>query len=202
MSLNDLNNILHKRLLEIQAMVDERFQRMTASHATTERQLQEQLHGKINEMREALDKNLERIRQLNETKLEAMRETVQEKLDRTLNERLSASFKTVDEKLGLVEHGLGEMRSMAASVRDLKGVLTNVKTRGTFGETQLSVLLADMLTPGQYKEQFQLIPGSSATVDFCVKSFAWQINHGKFRGIRRAHILVANRLRLRPNRTF
>ena len=169
MSLNDLNNILHKRLLEIQAMVDERFQRMTASHATTERQLQEQLHGKINEMREALDKNLERIRQLNETKLEAMRETVQEKLDRTLNERLSASFKTVDEKLGLVEHGLGEMRSMAASVRDLKGVLTNVKTRGTFGETQLSVLLADMLTPGQYKEQFQLIPGSSATVDFAVR---------------------------------
>lgn len=168
-SLGELNSVLHKRLLELQAMVDERFQRVTQSHATAERQLQEQMQLKINEMRTELDTNLEKIRTLNERKLEEMRATVQEKLDRTLNERLTASFRTVDEKLGLVQNSLGEMRSMAASVRDLKGVLTNVKLRGTFGETQLSNLLADLLTGAQYEEQFQLIPGSSATVDFAIR---------------------------------
>ncbi len=168
-NLSELNAILHQRLLELQALVDERFQRVTASHALAERQLQEQLQTKINEMRQELDGSLERIRTLNERKLEEMRATVQEKLDHTLNERLSVSFRMVDEKLGLVQHGLGEMRSMAASVRDLKGVLTNVKTRGTFGETQLSLLLADLLTPAQYEEQFALIPGCNTVVDFAIR---------------------------------
>ena len=168
-SLNELNAILHKRLLEMQASVDERLQRLRDAQVIAQREQQDLLHVRLNEMRTELDKNLERIRVLNEGKLEAMRATVEEKLDKTLNERLTASFRTVDEKLGLVQSGLGEMRSMAASVRDLKGVLTNVKTRGTFGETQLSALLSDVLTAGQYETQFRLIPGSNATVDFAIR---------------------------------
>ena len=98
-----------------------------------------------------------------------MRATVQEKLDRTLSERLTASFRTVDEKLGLVQTGLGEMRTMAESVRDLKGILANVKTRGTFGETQLAAILANILTPAQYGAQVRVVPGSREAVDFAVR---------------------------------
>ena len=100
-----------------------------------------------------MDASLEKVRAGNEARLEEMRATVQEKLDRTLSERLTASFRTVDEKLGLVQTGLGEMRTMAESVRDLKGILANVKTRGTFGETQLAAILANILTPAQYGAQ-------------------------------------------------
>ena len=116
-----------------------------------------------------MDASLEKVRAGNEARLEEMRATVQEKLDRTLSERLTASFRTVDEKLGLVQTGLGEMRTMAESVRDLKGILANVKTRGTFGETQLAAILANILTPAQYGAQVRVVPGSREAVDFAVR---------------------------------
>ena len=75
----------------------------------------------------------------------------------------------MDEKLGLVQTGLGEMRTMAESVRDLKGILANVKTRGTFGETQLAAILANILTPAQYGAQVRVVPGSREAVDFAVR---------------------------------
>ena len=116
-----------------------------------------------------MDASLEKVRAENAQKLEAMRATVEEKLDRTLSERLSASFRMVDEKLGLVQSGLGEMRRMAQSVSRLQNVLANVKTRGTFGEVRLAAILSEILTPAQYAAQARLDPKSAEAVDFAVR---------------------------------
>lgn len=121
------------------------------------------------EMERTLAAALEKITIGNEAKLEKIRETVAEKLEHTLTERLTESFRTVDDKLGLVQKGLGEMRQMAQSVRDLQGVLTNVKTRGNFGEVQLERLLSDLLTPEQFTSQVRLDAASREAVDFAVK---------------------------------
>ena len=120
-------------------------------------------------MRGTVDASLEKVRAENAQKLEAMRATVEEKLDRTLSERLSASFRMVDEKLGLVQSGLGEMRRMAQSVSRLQNVLANVKTRGTFGEVRLAAILSEILTPAQYAAQARLDPKSAEAVDFAVR---------------------------------
>ena len=101
--------------------------------------------------------------------LESMRNTVDEKLSTTLNTRLSESFKTVEGQLLEVHRGLGEMREMAQNVDGLRRVLTNVKTRGTFGEVQLSMILSDLLTPEQYLTNVATRPGSRERVEFAVK---------------------------------
>ena len=168
-SLAETREVMHRQLMELQTLVDQRFARIIEANAHASEHLGSRLEGKFNEIRTTVDANLDKVRTANEAKLEEMRATVQEKLDRTLADRLTASFKTVDEKLGLVQTGLGEMRQMAASVRDLKGVLTNVKTRGTFGETQLETILSNILTPNQFASQVRVIPGSNQVVDFAVR---------------------------------
>ena len=168
-SLTEMNQLMHRQLLELQAMVDQRFARIIETQAAASEALGGKLEMKFGEIRTSVEGNLEKVRSTNEAKLEEMRATVQEKLDRTLADRLTSSFRTVDEKLGLVQTGLGEMRQMAASVRDLKGVLTNVKTRGTFGETQLAVILSNILTRSQFGEQVRVVPGSAQAVDFAVR---------------------------------
>ena len=168
-SLAETREVMHRQLMELQTLVDQRFARIIEANAHASEHLGSRLEGKFNEIRSTVDANLDKVRTANEAKLEEMRATVQEKLDRTLADRLTASFKTVDEKLGLVQTGLGEMRQMAASVRDLKGVLTNVKTRGTFGETQLETILSNILTPNQFASQVRVIPGSNQVVDFAVR---------------------------------
>lgn len=168
-SLAETREVMHRQLMELQTLVDQRFARIIEANAHASEHLGSRLEGKFNEIRSTVDANLDKVRTANEAKLEEMRATVQEKLDRTLADRLTASFKTVDEKLGLVQTGLGEMRQMAASVRDLKGVLTNVKTRGTFGETQLETILSNILTSTQFASQVRVIPGSNQVVDFAVR---------------------------------
>lgn len=168
-SLAETREVMHRQLMELQTLVDQRFARIIEANAHASEHLGSRLEGKFNEIRTTVDANLDKVRTANEAKLEEMRATVQEKLDRTLADRLTASFKTVDEKLGLVQTGLGEMRQMAASVRDLKGVLTNVKTRGTFGETQLETILSNILTSNQFASQVREIPGSNQVVDFAVR---------------------------------
>ena len=133
------------------------------------RELSDLQGAQSRQMEGRLSEALEKITLGNEAKLEKIRETVAEKLDRTLSERLTESFRTVDDKLGLVQKGLGEMRQMAQSVRDLQGVLTNVKTRGNFGEVQLARLLSDLLAPEQFASQVRLDPASREAVDFAVK---------------------------------
>ena len=168
-SLGETREVLNRQLLELQGLVDARFAKIIETNAAASEVLGGKLESKFTEIRTSVDASLEKVRSGNEAKLEEMRATVQEKLDRTLSERLTASFRTVDEKLGLVQTGLGEMRAMAQSVRDLKGVLANVKTRGTFGETQLAAILANILTPAQYGAQVRVVPDGREAVDFAVR---------------------------------
>jgi DNA recombination protein RmuC len=124
---------------------------------------------RIGEMRATLETQLQRMQADNAQKLEQMRETVDEKLQSTLNTRLDASFKLVSERLEQVQRGLGEMQQLATGVGDLKRVLTNVRTRGTFGEVQLGALLSQVLTIEQYDTNCITVPGSNERVEFAVK---------------------------------
>jgi DNA recombination protein RmuC len=120
-------------------------------------------------LRESVAEGLRTLRQENEQKLEQMRQTVDEKLQGTLEKRLGESFSLVSQQLRQVHEGLGDMQKLATGVGDLKRVLTNVKSRGTWGETQLAAILEDMLAPDQYLRNVQAKDGSSETVEFCVK---------------------------------
>ncbi|WXT99846.1 MAG: hypothetical protein Ctma_0550 [Catillopecten margaritatus gill symbiont] len=112
---------------------------------------------------------LTHIREENSKKLEEMRNTVDEKLQSTLEKRLGESFKQVSERLEQVHKGLGEMKSVANDVGDLKKVLSNVKTRGTLGEYQLGAILEQMLSPEQYASNVATKKGSQANVEFAIK---------------------------------
>ena len=111
----------------------------------------------------------ETLRSAVDQQLEHMRRTVDEKLHATLEKRLAESFKQVSERLELVHKGLGEMQTLAAGVGDLKRVLSNVKTRGVFGETQLAALLEQVMAPEQYEKNVATRPGSNARVEFAIK---------------------------------
>jgi DNA recombination protein RmuC len=125
--------------------------------------------ARLKELRETIDGRLEKIQQDNTQKLEQMRQTVDEKLHATLEQRLGESFKLVSERLEQVHKGLGEMQSLAVGVGDLKRVLTNVKTRGTWGEVQLGTLLEQVLTPDQYDRNVATVPGSRERVEFAIR---------------------------------
>ena len=131
--------------------------------------IQDQQRQTAKETRDTLEQRLERLQQDNSAKLEQMRQTVDEKLQSTLEKRLSESFRQVSERLELVHKGLGEMQTLAAGVGDLKRVLSNVKARGVFGETQLAALLEQVMAPEQYEKNVATRPGSSARVEFAIK---------------------------------
>jgi DNA recombination protein RmuC len=131
--------------------------------------VQEQQRTAAKETRDTLEQQLGRMQQDNAAKLEQMRQTVDEKLQSTLDKRLSESFKQVSDRLELVHKGLGEMQTLAAGVGDLKRVLSNVKTRGVFGETQLAALLEQVMAPEQYEKNVATRPGSNARVEFAIK---------------------------------
>ena len=120
-------------------------------------------------LREQMRGHMDALRQGNEAKLDEMRGVVDEKLSATLETRLGEKFKTVSDHLEAVHKGLGEMQSLATGVGDLKRVLTNVKTRGAWGELRLGQLLEDMLTPDQYESQVSVRAGAGERVDYAVK---------------------------------
>jgi DNA recombination protein RmuC len=124
---------------------------------------------KLDSIRQNVEQRLDKLRDENAAKLEQMRVTVDEKLQTTLEARLGASFKQVSDRLEQVHKGLGEMQTLATGVGDLKRVLTNVKSRGTWGEVQLGALLADLLTPAQYAQNVVTRPGSKERVEYAVK---------------------------------
>ena len=109
------------------------------------------------------------IRQDTNRQLDEMRATVDDRLTKTLNDRLSSSFKQINESLEAVYRGLGDMKSLAAGVGDLKKTLSNVKTRGILGEVQLGAILSEVLAPAQYAENVATKPGSADRVEFAVK---------------------------------
>jgi DNA recombination protein RmuC len=120
------------------------------------------------ELRHTVELRLTSIQQDNEKKLEQMRATVDEKLHATLEQRLGESFKQVAERLEQVHKGLGEMQNLARDVGSLNRVLTNVKTRGVFGEVQLAGLLDQVFTPEQYAANVATLPGSNERVEFAI----------------------------------
>lgn len=124
---------------------------------------------KLEKVRDVVETRLKAIEEDNSRKLEKMRETVDEKLHSTLEKRLGESFNIVSERLKEVHSGLGEMRNLASGVGDLKKVLTNVKTRGTWGEIQLETQLEQFLTPEQYEKNVATKKGSRDTVEFAIK---------------------------------
>ncbi len=143
--------------------------RSRAELATQTRGLREELGVTLRDVGASLDARLRGMQEDNQKKLDEMRATVDEKLQGTLEQRLGAAFKQVGEQLDRVHKGLGEMQTLAVGVGDLKRVLTNVKTRGGFGETQLEALLGHCLAPSQYAKQVATKPGSAERVDFAVR---------------------------------
>lgn len=127
------------------------------------------MEGRLAEVRQALESRLAELQQGNEAKLEQMRATVDEKLHATLETRLGESFKLVSERLEQVHAGLGEMRTLAVGVGDLKRVLGNVKTRGVVGEAQLGAILEELLTADQFAANVPTRPGSAERVEFAVR---------------------------------
>ena len=125
--------------------------------------------ARISAMRDTLAKSVQSMQEENSRRLEEMRRTVDEKLYATLDQRLNDSFSQVSQRLEQVYKGLGEMQHLAAGVGDLKKVLTNVKTRGVWGEMQLGVLLSQVLSPSQYDENVAVAPHASQRVEFAVK---------------------------------
>jgi len=137
--------------------------------ATQLQALAESNARRLSEVRATMEAQLAQLQQSNTAKLDEMRQTVDEKLQSTLETRLGESFKQVAERLEQVHKGLGEMQSLAVGVGSLQRVLTNVKTRGVFGEVQLEALLEQVLTTEQFARQVETKPRSGQRVDFAVR---------------------------------
>ena len=149
-------------------------------------QLSSGINQELAGIRSTLNAQLQTLQSNNDAKLEMMRQTVESKLQQTLETRLSESFKQVASHLKDVESGLGEMRAIAGQVGELKRVLTNVKTRGTFGEVQLGAILANII-PNHYEENVATRPNSNDRVEFAIKmpgandgDFVWLPIDSKF----------------------
>ncbi|UCV09734.1 DNA recombination protein RmuC [Dechloromonas denitrificans] len=127
------------------------------------------LDERFERLKLSVEGRLTAIQADNASQLEEMRRTVDEKLHATLEQRLGESFKLVSERLEQVHRGLGEMQTLAAGVGDLKRVLTNVKTRGTWGEVQLAALLEQLLTADQFAANVATVPDSNERVDFAIR---------------------------------
>ena len=161
-----------QRFMSVSREFSQAGERMDDLRRETAQQLganREGIEHRLDRVRETVDAQLGAIRQDNSRQLDQMRATVDEKLSRTLNDRLTSSFKQVSDQLEAVYKGLGDMQSIATGVGDLKRVLGNVKTRGILGEVQLGAILSDILTPDQYLENAVTKPGATERVEFAVK---------------------------------
>ena len=124
---------------------------------------------KLEAIRQTIERRLSAMQTENAEKLDQMQKVVDEKLEKTLESRITESFKVVSTQLEQVYKGLGEMQAVAAGVTDLKKVLSNVKTRGILGESQLSAILSEILSPEQYDTDIATKPGSRDRVEFAIK---------------------------------
>lgn len=171
-----LQKNVEERLATVQKTIDEHLA-ANAQQASTGREesantlkrFGDGLNQQLADVRATLEARLKDIETQNATKLEEMRKTVDEKLHATLEQRLGESFKLVSDRLEAVHKGLGEMQTLALGVGDLKRVLTNVKTRGTWGEVQLGALLEQILTPDQYATNVATRPRSKDVVEFAIR---------------------------------
>lgn len=184
-NLNQLTQLNLKHLADIQETLKSEIQKLNVNTNSTLKDLSQsqleqlkvftenlnqltQLNAKqLTDINETLKNEIRHLQEKNDAKLEEMRKTVDEKLQTTLENRLTQSFKTVSEQLESVYKGLGEMKTLASDVGDLKRVLTNVKQRGVFGELQLEGILEDILTPQQYEKNAHI--KRDKTVEFAIK---------------------------------
>ncbi len=164
-TLQDFNDSVLRRLAEHMGMQLQQTESMS-SHLQNLTQAQER---RQEHLRQSLESQMESLRLENGRRLEEIRVIVDERLQQTLERKLGESFQWVSERLEMVHKGLGEMQNLAASVGDLKKVLTNVKTRGTWGEIQLAALLSDVLAPEQYAANVAVVPGRNERVEFALR---------------------------------
>jgi len=164
-SLKDFGDSLLSRMAEIAGLQKDQLDIFSKQLSNQTRTNEE----KLEQMRETVEKKLKTLQDENIKKLEQMRETVDEKLHATLEKRLGESFKAVSERLEQVHKGLGEMQTLAAGVGDLKKVLSNVKTRGTWGEISLGFLIEQLFTLEQYAQNVATKKGSSERVEFAIR---------------------------------
>lgn len=171
-----LREQLAENRMELSSRVEELRKEIAGNQAIQLQQIQETLNRNLlttNELQreklEAMTRQQEQLVKSTEKRLDDMRLMVEEKLQKTLNERIGQSFELVRTQLENVQQGLGEMKSLAQDVGGLKRVLTNVKTRGTFGEVQLAALLEQMLSPEQYEANVKTKKKGTEFVEFAVK---------------------------------
>ena len=171
--LQQLNDQLERTERELRFEITESSrggrQELTQNLATFQQTQVQQLALMQKSISDTLNQQLQQLQKSNSDKLDEMRRTVDEKLQTTLEKRLSESFKQVAERLEQVHQGLGQMHKLAQGVGDLQRVLTNVKTRGMFGEVQLEALLEQVLTIEQYSKQVETKPRSNQRVDFAIR---------------------------------
>ncbi|MCL4184101.1 MAG: DNA recombination protein RmuC [Burkholderiaceae bacterium] len=166
------NNQIDAFAQQLTRLTEANEQRLGALRESNEQRLnalREGTEARIEALRETLERRLRELQGDNALRLEEMRRTVDEKLHATLEQRLGASFKQVSDRLEQVHKGLGEMQALASDVGDLKRVLTNVKTRGTWGEVQLASLLEQLLVPEQYAANVAPVPGSNERVEYAIR---------------------------------
>ncbi len=168
-SLSGLQGNMQQSLTGFQGNLTTQLTSISESNARRLTEVRETLDAQLTRVREALNQQLEQLAAKNEAKLDEMRRTVDEKLQTTLETRLGESFKQVADRLEQVHKGLGEMQTLAAGVGDLKHLLTNVKTRGTFGEAQLGALLEQVFVAEQFAAQIATVPGSRNVVDYAIR---------------------------------
>jgi len=164
-ALKEASDAITRTMTDMSGTQKERLEGVT----TQLKELGDSNQARIDALRGTVDERLRQMQEGNEKKLEEMRHTVDEKLQSTLEKRLGESFRLVSERLEAVQKGLGEMQSLATGVGDLKRVLTNVKTRGTWGEIQLGNILEQVLTPDQFDRNVQTKEGSREAVEFALR---------------------------------
>jgi len=164
-TIRTINGVVSSQMSEISSMQRNQLDILSKQLSS----LTQSNEQKLDKMRETIEERLKYLQEDNSKKLEQMRETVDEKLNSTLEQRLGESFRLVSERLEMVHKGLGEMQTLASGVGDLKRVLTNVKTRGTWGEIQLGNILEQILTQDQYAKNVATKKNSNDRVEFAVK---------------------------------
>lgn len=177
---SDRGERIESRMEMTERLIREEFQRSREESTNLAGQGRQEMSDSIQTFRGTLTESLDKVKDKveeklatiqkdNASKLDLMRETVDEKLHATLEKRLGESFKIVSDRLEQVHQGLGEMQTLASEVGDLRKVMTNVKTRGTWGEYQLENLLEELLTPDQFERNFSPKPGSRESVEFAIR---------------------------------
>lgn len=156
---------LYERMIRVEATVD----KITKGVDDGFRDNRKEIATNLQTIQKTVDLRVKDLQTDNAKKLEEMRLTVDEKLQASVEKRFNESFKTISEQLTSVYKGLGEMKNLATGVGDLKKVMEGVKTRGIYGEVQLSSIISDILNPNQYQENISTKPGSADRVEFAVK---------------------------------